>query len=308
MRPTDSPLRLVGWRPHRHTPCRPRRLPHRILPAAVAAALVQVLELVPARLPPMASTTTPSPRCVMVRRYRSRVAASSPRATCLLTRSLARSCVTVADPEENPHRYVLSTTLPGSRTLHIPTGMVKFKPASGVMPSLPAAAPASPATSTAAPTGTAGGASARAGTAGSGGGSGSATSRPGSSPPPPPAASLGPWVWTVDWRAVNVFLSKASVAALQLHVQAGGLLDFTLRRVVRTPRASHSPSHFPAHRCLTTRILPQSMQATEAMEEDDPADTVYGLEGGRRLVDEDHAYRGKVGRHGSHAASPADCV
>jgi len=37
-----------------------------------------------------------------------------------------------------------------------------------------------------------------------------------------------------------------------------------------------------------------AVQQTEAVEEDDPADTVYGLEPGRRLVEEDYNFRARV--------------
>lgn len=82
---------------------------------------------------------------------------------------------------------------------------------------------------------------------------------------PASAAGAPAHKWAVEWRASKLFLERASVQGLQHHIGTGRGLACTLRRVI-----------------------------TEVVEEDDPADTVFSLEPGRRLLEEDYAFRAKV--------------
>jgi hypothetical protein len=88
-------------------------------------------------------------------------------------------------------------------------------------------------------------------------GSGSAQTAPLSA-----RALPGDWKWEVHWKPYALFMSKPFVNDVIAYVQSGQPLSATVRRVT-----------------------------TELVEEEDPADTVYGLEVPRRLLEEDLQYR-----------------
>jgi hypothetical protein len=200
------------------------------------------------------------------------------------------------DPDENPYRYVLSLTMPVApasssvppRTLHLGGGRLAYQleDGSSLLPPPPPpvfdTAP-TPATAPQQPTPAAKDASKP-----SGGRTSATVAAPAAAAPTSASGSTTPALiaaaaaaatapavvvshsqcrWAVDWRdstnATSFFVGRAGVAALSQRLGAGGALPLTLRRVL-----------------------------VEAVDDDDPIDSVYSIDAGRRLVDEDHSVRG----------------